>query len=123
MGRTAKALLHHNQIITIETDLSGSIRSGSDFKKIKGSNIGSELWDYLFVFYFVDEDRLVYAHEGLGLKPDKLIYTIANDLHPSAEEKFDTVQIINEDTGDLLMTLHNVELIGILEGIKEVMEQ
>ncbi|GER94108.1 hypothetical protein A45J_1866 [hot springs metagenome] len=127
MGRTAKAHVSGRQIITIETDLvDDSINYKFDVKgRKRGGNkdLAPELWDYLFGLYIVDKnDRLVYLYEPMGITPDTLIKTIANDLHPSAEEKFDIVEIIDEDTGDVLKTLKNIDLIGILEGIKEVME-
>lgn len=129
MGRTAKAYLYGLQIITIETDLAdSSINYKFDVKgRERGGNkdLAPELWDYLFGLYIVDkQDRLVYLYEPLGSTAKSLaedIKTIANNPHPSAEEIFDTVDIIDEETGEVLKTLHNVNLLGILEGIKEVM--
>jgi hypothetical protein len=117
MGRTAKAYLYRNQIYTIETDIPRS----------KGKNIASKVWDYLYPFYEEDsQGRLVWLYDGLssGAKSvERAIYTIASDLRPSAEEKFDTVEIIEEETGETLKTLYNVDLLGILEGIKEVLKR
>lgn len=134
MGRTAKAYLHRLQTYTIETDIYNSTDKLHDregvFTGIKHAvNIAEDLWDYRYPFYFVDKSkkRLVYLHEGglitsaKGAQED--IEMIANDLHPSAEEKFDTVDIIDEDTGKLLNTIHNADLIGILQAVKEVMER
>lgn len=128
MGRTAKAFLYGYQIITIKTDSSDSrinYKFDREGRKRGGNkDLAPELWDYLFGLYIVDKQgRLVYLYEPIGIRPEKLIQAMANDLHPSAEEKFDAVEIINEDTGELLDTLHDVDLIGILEGIKKEMQR
>ncbi|BCB96781.1 hypothetical protein JZK55_17030 [Dissulfurispira thermophila] len=122
MGRTAKAYIN-STIYTIKTDL----YNRDKHRRWQYTNLAPELWDYMYPFYLVDEQgRLVYLYEGgLGMGAKSVqedIFTIASDLHPSAEEKFDTVEIIDEDTGNVLKTLKNVDLIGILERIKEVME-
>lgn len=93
--------------------------------RLKGGNkdLAPELWNYLFGLYIVDKhDRLIYLYEPIGKKIEKLILTIASDQHFSAVEVFDTVKIIEEETNKVLKTLHDVDLIGILEGIKAVFE-
>lgn len=127
MGRTAKALLYGRQIITIETDMADEkLNYKFDVKgRLKGGNsdLAPDLWDYLFGLYIVDKQgRLIYLYEPIGINPDTLISAIASDLHPSAEEKFDTVEIIDEETEKALKTLKNVDLLGILRGVKEVVE-
>jgi len=92
--------------------------------KVKGRSCGDEIWDFLYPIFILDDtDRLVYLEQfdsgPKGIRYD--ISTIADNPHPSAEEIFDTVDIIDEETGEVLKTLHNVNLLGILEGIKEVM--
>lgn len=93
-GRTAKVYLYGNQIITIETDLAdSSINYKFDVvgrKKDGNRDLAPKLWNY-----------------------------IANDPHPSAKEKFSKVEIIDEETNKVLKTLHDVDLIGILEGLKK----
>lgn len=122
MGRNAKVYLYREQTYTIETDLYNSERMDNN----EYINIADKLWDYRFPFYYVDEKgRLVYLYEGgLGTGAKSVqedILMIKNDMHPSAEEIFDTVDIINEETGEVLKTLYNVDLLGILQGIKEAM--
>lgn len=114
MGRTAKAILYGSSY-KIVTDLDD---------KVKGRSCGDEIWDFLYPIFILDDtDRLVYLEQfdsgPKGIRYD--ISTIADNPHPSAEEIFDTVDIIDEETGEVLKTLHNVNLLGILEGIKEVM--
>lgn len=113
MGRTAKAILYGSSY-KIVTDLDD---------KVEGRPC-DEIWDYQYPLYILDdEDRLVYLEQfdsgPKGIEYD--IFTIASDLHPSAEEVFDEVEIIDEDEGKVLKTLLNVDLIDILKGIKEVM--
>lgn len=119
MGRTAKVYVVSG-IYTIETDLYDGIKS--HYK-----NIAPELWGYMYPFYLVDEHgRLMYLYEGgrgMGAKSvAKDIQRIEADPHPSTAEIFDTVEIIDEDSEKTLKTLSNVDLVGILRGIKEVME-
>ncbi len=45
---------------------------------------------------------------------------ILKEPHPFIYEVFDRVDIVDEQTGDVLKILKYVNLIGILEGIKEV---
>jgi len=106
MSRTAKAFIYGNQLITIETDLYG---------KVKGKPLAKDLLNNPFAIYLVDKkNRLIYAHEGIGIAPIKIIQAIENDPHPSLTEKFESVDIINEDTGEVLKTFYNVDLAGIL---------
>ncbi len=116
MGRTAQVLLY-GTVYSIRTDLDD---------KVQGKDIASRLWDYLYAFYFVDDDgRLVYLYQPLcyGAKYIKEdIDRILKDPHPSIYEVFDRVDIVDEQTGEVYMELKNVNLIGILEGIKEVLK-
>lgn len=115
MGRTAKAILYGSSY-KIVTDLDD---------KVKGRSCGNEMWDFLYpIFILDDNDRLVYLEQfdsgPKGIRYD--ISTIADNPHPSTKEIFDTVEIIDEDEGKVLKTLHNVDLLGILQGIKEIMD-
>ncbi len=113
MGRTAQVILY-GTVYTIKTDLDN---------KVQGKNIASKLWDYLYPFYIVDDDgRFVYLYQPLcyGAKHvQEDIYKILENPHPSIYEVFDNVDIIDENTGKVYMELKNVNLLGILKGIKE----
>ncbi len=116
MGRTAQVLLY-GTVYAIKTDLA---------EKVYGEDIAPELWNYLYAFYFVDDDgRLVYLYQPLCYRAKHVqedIDKILKDPHPSIYEVFDKVDIVDERTGEVYMELKDVNLIGILEGIKEILQ-
>src|SRR3990172_7098998 len=113
MGRSAKVIIDTGWIYEIEKNI----------PKTAGKNKAGAL-GYQFAEYVEDaEDKLVYLYQ-----PDCSLGSIETDIEylaglkrPSAQEIFDSADIVHWKTGEIYSELKKVDLIGILEGLKEVM--
>ena len=111
MGRTAEVTLVTGWIYSI------------DCRVPRAEQVKVLPLPYHWAKYTEDADgRLAFIYEPLGTRPkwiDAEIERMKKYPRPAFKEIFDRVDIINEDTGEVFVELVNVNLFGILEGIKE----
>ncbi len=72
-----------------------------------------------------DRGRLAWIYEPLAASSKGIHAEIERMMRyprPAFKEIFDEVDIINEETGAVYAELHDVDLFGILEGIKDVIQ-
>ncbi len=95
----------------------------TDIPKSQARDVAAKFDDYNFAFYFEDKSgRLSFVYQPFGSVKgiDIDIESLKRNKKPSINEIFDQADIVNERTGEVYAELENVDIFGILDGIREV---